>query len=816
LTVLPAAYDGNKQAWVASAKFPDSNDLPVNVDVDFVVDNPNIPIDRNYVVSTFENIKDTTNIIVQNISNEEIYQGTLSTYEYAGNTYTLKNTIIPLNNLPDITNYEKIELYDNYLIYQQCNFSQNNTTIECIYPRDLLQDLVNNGNMKDEEIEELVLQAINEYSLNYLLIRVEQCKDVSETTLRGYDIDWVWDQVEWAYEYTKNAFEKFGKVKQLAAKVEALRNCTDLIDEATIDELADLVNGLYSSYFKINAATEIMKKLSSSKHPITWVISFSGETLGAAAEIGFMTQYKKLSIYINTFGQQCPPPECHCNCKCCQNGNQCTKCNCCETGHCTCFPHPPGEPTPDPSGYVYETVTSNRLQGVTASVYYETEEENMYGECIKKTVLWNAEDYEQVNPQITDEFGQYSWFVPQGLWQVKYEKEGYQTTYSDWLPVPPPQLDVNIAMVQATQPEVKAAQGYESGIHIEFNKFMLPASLQPDSISVTRNDAAVKGTVELLNHEASPQNSDEIFASKVKFVPQTSFVVSDEVILTVKRNVQSYAGVQMAEDFVATIPIRREMQSITTESALTVLLNESSELQVVVSPKAAGSGKRITARSVSSAIAAVTAEAILNQDGEATLQISGELPGATVVYISVDSADLKAQVAVNVKMPVAVSSIALNKTSLTLEVGKTETLTAIVLPSDASNQHIVWASSNIDVAIVESGIVSAIGKGTALITATTADGNKTANCEVSVTQQSGIENVSVNQPIIHPNPAKNEIFIKSGLPIKKVEIYSLTGALLLSENRNVEKIAVSNLAQGVYIVKIYTESGGFVWKLAKE
>ena len=58
----------------------------------------------------------------------------------------------------------------------------------------------------------------------------------------------------------------------------------------------------------------------------------------------------------------------------------------------------------------------------------------MYGDITEEAVVWNAEDYSQQNPLKTDETGFYRWDVPQGLWQVKYEKEGYETTYSDWLP----------------------------------------------------------------------------------------------------------------------------------------------------------------------------------------------------------------------------------------------------------------------------------------------------------------------------------------------------------------------------------------------
>lgn len=43
--------------------------------------------------------------------------------------------------------------------------------------------------------------------------------------------------------------------------------------------------------------------------------------------------------------------------------------------------------------------------------------------------------------------GCYAWDVPEGWWRVKYEKESHETVWSDWLPVPPPQTDVNIGMV---------------------------------------------------------------------------------------------------------------------------------------------------------------------------------------------------------------------------------------------------------------------------------------------------------------------------------------------------------------------------------
>ena len=81
-----------------------------------------------------------------------------------------------------------------------------------------------------------------------------------------------------------------------------------------------------------------------------------------------------------------------------------------------------------------------------------------------------------------------------------------------------------------------------------------------------------------------------------------------------------------------------------------------------------------------------------------------------------------------------VTGVSLNKDSLTLVEGGTATLTATITPNNASNKSVTWSSDNESVATVNAtGEVTAIGAGTATITATTVDGGKTATCTVTVT-----------------------------------------------------------------------------------
>ncbi len=105
----------------------------------------------------------------------------------------------------------------------------------------------------------------------------------------------------------------------------------------------------------------------------------------------------------------------------------------------------------------------------------------------------------------------------------------------------------------------------------------------------------------------------------------------------------------------------------------------------------------------------------LNTDGKLTVDggtLTGDVTG-TVIY--------------------KVTDVSLNEDALNLFVGDSQTLTATVQPSNATNKTATWESSNTDVATVSNGVVTAVSPGTATITVKTADGNKTATCTVTVT-----------------------------------------------------------------------------------
>ncbi|RYF25693.1 MAG: starch-binding protein, partial [Flavobacteriales bacterium] len=87
---------------------------------------------------------------------------------------------------------------------------------------------------------------------------------------------------------------------------------------------------------------------------------------------------------------------------------------------------------------------------------------------------------------------------------------------------------------------------------------------------------------------------------------------------------------------------------------------------------------------------------------------------------------------------VAVTSVSLSPSSAALNIGGTQQLTPTVLPSNATNKSVTYSSNNTAVATVNaSGLITAVANGTATITVSTVDGNKTSTCAVTVSTPSG-------------------------------------------------------------------------------
>ncbi len=86
--------------------------------------------------------------------------------------------------------------------------------------------------------------------------------------------------------------------------------------------------------------------------------------------------------------------------------------------------------------------------------------------------------------------------------------------------------------------------------------------------------------------------------------------------------------------------------------------------------------------------------------------------------------------------PVPVTAVSITPDTLTLMTREIRQLTATVIPDSASNKGVFWTSSDDRIASVNAtGMVRGISAGTAIITVTSFDGDKTASCTVTVSNE---------------------------------------------------------------------------------
>ena len=201
----------------------------------------------------------------------------------------------------------------------------------------------------------------------------------------------------------------------------------------------------------------------------------------------------------------------------------------------------------DPSGFVYEGVTSNRVEGAKVTAYwipYDEENTDFWNETpdTSQKVLWNAEEYSQLNPLYTDADGNYSWDVPEGWWKVVCEKEGYETYETEWLPIPPPQTEVNINLRSTVVPEVESFDVSANGLEVRFNTYMNPATLNGIILTDSQGNKVSFTTIYDKNETDTDGN---VFAKEFTFTP-TGYNKGDHETFTLSiSDMESYAGVKL-------------------------------------------------------------------------------------------------------------------------------------------------------------------------------------------------------------------------------------------------------------------------------
>lgn len=179
-------------------------------------------------------------------------------------------------------------------------------------------------------------------------------------------------------------------------------------------------------------------------------------------------------------------------------------------------------------------------------------------------------------------------------------------------------------------------------------------------------------------------------------------------------------------------------------------------------------------------------------------------PGKTTITATTKDGGFTASCEVTVKRHV--SGVSLNKASLTLYVGETESLAATVAPEDASDKSVVWSSGNSAVASVSNGKVTANKPGSAVIKVVTNDLSKEAACTVTVKRHA--ESVELSQKEIKLYLGENRSLTATVLPSDASD----KNVTWSSSNPNVATVStagnVVSKSIGTTVITVKTADGG--------
>lgn len=242
-------------------------------------------------------------------------------------------------------------------------------------------------------------------------------------------------------------------------------------------------------------------------------------------------------------------------------------------------------------------------------------------------------------------------------------------------------------------------------------------------ISASAKMLYVGGTL-TLSASVFPADADDKTITWSTANPEVATVTQKGVVTGVAAGtVKIFAFAESGVSDLYTLTIANvEVQDITLNvSNVTLTIGDAQKINATFTP-ANATIQTLTYQSLDNSVATVSEDGIISAVSE----------GSTTIMVTTANSISKV-VTVNVKSDVvAVTSITVIPESLTMNIDDSQTIVAQVLPDNATNKTVSWSSSNATVATVSStGVVTAVGAGTAQITASSANG-KTASVDVTV------------------------------------------------------------------------------------
>ena len=269
-----------------------------------------------------------------------------------------------------------------------------------------------------------------------------------------------------------------------------------------------------------------------------------------------------------------------------------------------------------------------------------------------------------------------------------------------------------------------------------------------------------------------------------------------------------------------TVTVRQPVEKVVmSQYNLSLFPSQTATLTTTVLPENA-SNKTLTWTSTDVSVATV------DDNGKVTAVGVGS---ALVTASTQDGSGQSGSCTVTVKQPV--EKVVMSQYSMELSPLGTVTLTATVLPENASNKTLIWTTTDANVATVDAvGRVTAVGVGSALITASTQDGSgQSGSCRIIVKKP--VEKIVLNteeltlhlsdnyvmKATVLPEDASNKEFIWTSSN-EAVATISQNGKITVHDAGTIKITALAQDGSGVTgscVLTVSVEEGNPFYDVAK-
>jgi|GEM_PF-969054 len=345
-----------------------------------------------------------------------------------------------------------------------------------------------------------------------------------------------------------------------------------------------------------------------------------------------------------------------------------------------------------------------------------------------------------------------------------------------------------VAVITATTTD----GGFKATCEVTVNQPVTSVSLDKTTLAINAGDS------EELNVTINPSDANDKSVVWISSNENIATVDENGVVTGVAKGSATITVTTNSGSKIATcqVTVNQPVTSVSLNKEATAIDAGKSETLVATVSPANATDKTVTWSSSDAAVATVTSAGVVN----------GLKAGIATITVTTTDGGFTATCEVTVNQPV--TSVSLDKSTITINAGDTDELNAIVGPEDATDKSVVWSSNNENIATVdENGVVTGVSKGTATITITTTSGSKTATCTVTVNV--AVESVVLNKTTTSIDPGKSETLIATISP-SEATVKTVTWT---SSDTKIATVtsggAVNAIKAGMATITVTTADGGY-------